>query len=96
MRASRSDVIRLMQYFNANSSCSSHGAGLSCKHSPYTFSSTAQQQALSKDYAFEFKSSNLRFGRGVTQEVGADLVNMNAKNVFFISMCLRIVPKYEN
>ena len=87
MRASRKDVVRLMQYFNANSACSSHGAGLStCKHkSPYSFSSTAQQQAITKDYAFEFKSSNLRFGRGVTQEVGGDLLNWNAKSVLVVT-----------
>ncbi|KAL7409238.1 alcohol dehydrogenase [Mrakia frigida] len=34
-----------------------------------------------KEYAFEVSASNLRFGDGVTREVGMDLVNMGAKKV---------------
>ncbi|XP_050555064.1 probable hydroxyacid-oxoacid transhydrogenase, mitochondrial [Spodoptera frugiperda] len=34
-----------------------------------------------KDYAFEIKCSTVRYGLGVTREVGQDLVNMNTKNV---------------
>ncbi|KAH9631491.1 hypothetical protein HF086_004652 [Spodoptera exigua] len=34
-----------------------------------------------KDYAFEIKCSTVRYGLGVTREVGQDLVNMNAKHV---------------
>ncbi|KAL0851385.1 hypothetical protein ABMA28_007201 [Loxostege sticticalis] len=33
------------------------------------------------DYAFEIKNSTVRYGIGVTQEVGLDLVNFGAKNV---------------
>ncbi|XP_026731282.1 probable hydroxyacid-oxoacid transhydrogenase, mitochondrial [Trichoplusia ni] len=34
-----------------------------------------------KDYAFEIKCSTVRYGLGVTREVGQDLVNMSANNV---------------
>ena len=89
MRASRQDVVRMMQYFNNNSSCSSHGSGIasscSLNHAPYGFSTSAQLRAKSYDYAFEFKSSNLRFGAGVTRELGADVVNMGLKNILLIT-----------
>ncbi|XP_047511249.1 probable hydroxyacid-oxoacid transhydrogenase, mitochondrial [Pieris napi] len=35
----------------------------------------------SKDYAFEIKCSTVRYGLGVTKEVGLDLFNLGAKNV---------------
>ncbi|XP_045752421.1 hydroxyacid-oxoacid transhydrogenase, mitochondrial isoform X1 [Mirounga angustirostris] len=35
----------------------------------------------STDYAFEMAISNIRYGAGVTKEVGMDLQNMGAKNV---------------
>jgi hydroxyacid-oxoacid transhydrogenase len=36
---------------------------------------------LEKEYAFEVAASNLRFGDGVTAEVGMDLKNMKARKV---------------
>jgi len=37
--------------------------------------------APTTDYAFEMACSNIRYGVGVTQEVGMDLANMKAKKV---------------
>ena len=42
-------------------------------------------ESNSYDYAFEFKSSNLRFGPGVTKEVGQDLINMGVSKVCVIT-----------
>src|SRR2546428_8254219 len=34
---------------------------------------------MALEYAFELASSSIRFGRGVTREIGMDLAEMNAK-----------------
>jgi len=41
---------------------------------------------VEKEYAFEVAASNLRFGDGVTAEVGMDLKNMKARKVWVISI----------
>lgn len=46
---------------------------------------SSKQSGKTLDYAFEFKSSNLRFGKGVTREVGADLQNMGVQRVAVIT-----------
>lgn len=38
-----------------------------------------------KEYAFEMAASNIRFGPGVTKEVGMDFRNMNAKKVMVVT-----------
>lgn len=40
---------------------------------------------LSKEYAFELAASSIRFGPGVTQEVGKDLKNLKAKKVCVVT-----------
>ncbi|KAK7091109.1 hydroxyacid-oxoacid transhydrogenase, mitochondrial-like [Littorina saxatilis] len=44
------------------------------------FSTSANQDA-SKEYAYEMACSNIRYGEGVTQEVGLDCKNLKARNV---------------
>lgn len=39
------------------------------------------QQPKDKEYAFEIAAANLRFGEGVTKEVGMDFANMKARKV---------------
>ncbi|KXJ97333.1 putative Fe-containing alcohol dehydrogenase [Microdochium bolleyi] len=41
--------------------------------------------ARQKEYAFEMAASSIRFGPGVTQEVGMDLTNMQAKRVCVVT-----------
>ena len=36
---------------------------------------------MTKDIAFEMAASNIRFGAGVTREVGMDLADMGARRV---------------
>ena len=59
------------------SRCPWHGAGCSGRHASTTPPST--------DYAFEMASSTIRFGEGVTAEVGADLALLRAKRVMVFS-----------
>lgn len=46
-----------------------------------------------KEYAFEMAASSIRFGPGVTQEVGMDLKNMGSKRVCVVTD--RTVDKLE-
>ena len=45
-----------------------------------TSSASASEDAENGDYAFEMASSNIRFGRGATKEVGMDLQGMGIMN----------------
>lgn len=40
---------------------------------------------MEQDYAFEIGTSNLRFGPGITREVGMDLADMDAKRVLILT-----------
>ncbi len=40
---------------------------------------------MEHDYAFEMATSNIRFGPGVTREVGMDLADLNAKRVMVLT-----------
>src|SRR2546425_3714757 len=40
---------------------------------------------MALEYAFELASSSIRFGRGVTREIGMDLAEMNAKRVMVLA-----------
>ncbi|KAE8740190.1 hypothetical protein FOCC_FOCC014310 [Frankliniella occidentalis] len=73
--ASRGRIVNLMQTISGNSCrCPAHA-----NHAAHYTAGPATQ--LSKDYAFEMTCSTVRYGPGVTQEVGMDMANMKAKKV---------------
>ncbi|ETO27853.1 hypothetical protein RFI_09279 [Reticulomyxa filosa] len=83
MYRSRSEVLRTLRYFNENTFCAAHGS--SCGWHKASHCKVGSSAKTTKDYAFEFKSSNLRFGGGVTKEVGMDLKNMGCKKICVIT-----------
>ena len=48
-------------------------------------------EGLEKEYAFEMACSNIRYGEGVTREVGMDIVNLGIKN-----LCVFTDPNVSN
>ncbi|XP_046960679.1 hydroxyacid-oxoacid transhydrogenase, mitochondrial [Vanessa cardui] len=71
--AARKRVFDLLRTINvATCQCPAHS---------HTGNFQVTNSTLSKDYAFEIKCSTVRYGLGVTKEVGQDLVNLGSKNV---------------
>ncbi|XP_044257369.1 probable hydroxyacid-oxoacid transhydrogenase, mitochondrial [Tribolium madens] len=78
--ASRKNVLNLLQLVTSNScKCPAHS------HVGLVHSSTVPNALPSKEYAFEMSSSTVRYGPGVTREVGMDVVNMKARNVCVVT-----------
>ena len=51
---------------------------------------------MSHDYAFEMAVASIRFGKGVTREVGMDLADLGAKNVLVVTdRTLRSLPPVQ-
>ncbi|XP_056645116.1 probable hydroxyacid-oxoacid transhydrogenase, mitochondrial [Diorhabda sublineata] len=76
--AGRKRVLDLLQSVASNS----------CKcpaHSTHGYIQLSSNALPSKDYAFEMASSTIRYGKGVTREVGMDVANMGAKNVCVVT-----------
>ncbi|XP_063779902.1 hydroxyacid-oxoacid transhydrogenase, mitochondrial isoform X2 [Pseudophryne corroboree] len=72
MATGRDKVIHLLrQLQRASCKCPAHS---------HTYSQAPSSQ-ITTDYAFEMAVSNIRYGEGVTKEVGMDLQNMLARNV---------------
>ncbi|KAJ6485017.1 alcohol dehydrogenase [Mycena vitilis] len=81
--ASRSVISRLINA-SQHSACPCHGAHHAAAHPGLVGQLrrfATPLNAVQKEYAFEVAASNLRFGDGVTAEVGMDLSNMKARKV---------------
>ena len=64
--------------------CQCHGCGIGGATTPVSRGFGAQAEAV-PDYAFEMAASSIRYGRGVTAEVGMDMENLGCKNVMLIT-----------
>ncbi|RZC42836.1 hydroxyacid-oxoacid transhydrogenase, mitochondrial, partial [Asbolus verrucosus] len=72
----RKKVLDLLHIISSNScKCPAHS------NIGVVNSSSLPNALPSKEYAFEMVSSTVRYGKGVTREIGMDMVNMKAKNV---------------
>ncbi|KAF9009069.1 alcohol dehydrogenase [Cyathus striatus] len=85
MAASRNSILRLINAAQ-HSSCPCHACRPSHPHAAVHAINQLRNfatpvAAIEKEYAFEVAASNLRFGDGVTAEVGMDLKNMKARKV---------------
>jgi len=83
MAPSRAAILRLINA-SQHSSCPCHGSHVT--HNAHVIANQLRKLAtpverVDKEYAFEVAASNLRFGDGVTREVGMDLKNMRATKV---------------
>ncbi|OLY80594.1 Hydroxyacid-oxoacid transhydrogenase, mitochondrial [Smittium mucronatum] len=81
-RVPKSRVFSLMNLTQAACTCPAHMGGAITRHLPSCNSGKKKfASTIQNEYAFEMASSNIRYGEGVTREVGMDAGNMNAKNV---------------
>ncbi|THH19769.1 hypothetical protein EW146_g1451 [Bondarzewia mesenterica] len=82
--ASRNAILRLMNAAQ-HTACPCHGCRAAAGHAYQTIQHMRKLatpvNVVEKEYAFELAASNLRFGDGVTREVGMDLKNMKATKV---------------
>ncbi|EMD40675.1 hypothetical protein CERSUDRAFT_111255 [Gelatoporia subvermispora B] len=85
--ASRNAIKRLM-YATQHSACPCHGCtsggihrSLDAVNQLRRFATPVDALPVEKEYAFEVAASHLRFGEGVTREVGMDFKNMKARKV---------------
>jgi hydroxyacid-oxoacid transhydrogenase len=64
--------------------CQCHGCGIGASQAPgsRSYGVVADGQP---DYAFEMAASSIRYGRGVTAEVGMDMQNLGCRNVMLIT-----------
>lgn len=89
---SRETVNHVMRAISAaGCSCPAHSQSFSANN--HVHSSHMHVQETSKEYAVEMACSNIRYGKGVTSEVGMDLKNLKTKNVLlFTDKTLSTLP----
>ncbi|XP_034947928.1 probable hydroxyacid-oxoacid transhydrogenase, mitochondrial [Chelonus insularis] len=89
----RRRVINLLQVMLSQSCrCPAHGnAGSVALNNSSKLSSTSLDVATTKEYAFEMACSTIRYGIGVTRELGMDFQNLGVKKT-----CLMTDPKLVN
>ncbi|XP_015510345.1 probable hydroxyacid-oxoacid transhydrogenase, mitochondrial [Neodiprion lecontei] len=80
----RRRVVDLLQVISSQScKCPAHAnpGGYGVQHNLGSLQSTTSNTAPSKEYAFEMACSTIRYGLGVTRELGMDMQNLGAKRV---------------
>ncbi|KAF9334979.1 Hydroxyacid-oxoacid transhydrogenase, mitochondrial [Podila minutissima] len=65
--------------------CSSHPHAHAHHQHHHHHTKEGAEPDMAHEYAFEMASSTMRFGEGVTREVGMDLANMKAKKVLVMT-----------
>lgn len=79
---SRDKVFNLLNNIRKTSCrCPAHSSAPALRGS-HGLSPNAKKE---KEYAFEMACSSVRYGPGVTQEVGMDMLNLSAKNVLVVT-----------
>jgi hydroxyacid-oxoacid transhydrogenase len=81
---SRDSVRLLLNDMQHAPGCQCHGCGVTAMRAPGSraFGAAAEEQP---DYAFEMAASSIRYGRGVTAEVGMDMQNLGCDTVMLIT-----------
>ena len=84
------NLLRTVQYTHPPN-CPCHSSPGHHHHTPSLFNHAKRSLATpidasqQKEYAFEMAASSIRFGPGVTKEVGMDFKNMGAKKVCVVT-----------
>ncbi|KAG0206165.1 Hydroxyacid-oxoacid transhydrogenase, mitochondrial [Mortierella sp. GBA30] len=95
-QSSKASIKSLISLMNKSCTCPAHsharaiqkqhqsGCNADSKHHHHT-QDCAHSTDADHEYAFEMASSTMRFGEGVTREVGQDLANMKAQKVLVMT-----------
>ncbi|KAK3835153.1 MAG: alcohol dehydrogenase [Linnemannia elongata] len=96
-QTSQASIKSLISLMNKSCTCPAHSqarrvlqsnnsaSDATSKHHHHTKDCSHHSHDTEHEYAFEMASSTMRFGEGVTREVGQDLVNMKAKKVLVMT-----------
>ncbi|KAG0247447.1 Hydroxyacid-oxoacid transhydrogenase, mitochondrial, partial [Mortierella polycephala] len=90
---SKASIRSLISLMNKSCTCPAHSHARALQNQQATNTDSKHHHHTSDcghldanhEYAFEIASSTMRFGDGVTREVGQDLVNMKAKKVLVMT-----------